>query len=219
MRSLLKENWIILGLYTALVLLISFYLFRYSKVEIHLYLNQLVGNKYIDGFFYYVTYLGDGVVAPVLLLIVLFYNARLGICCTVAFLLAALVAWFMKTYLFDDVMRPLHVFQWQVKVPLKFVDADSVHTHRSFPSGHASQAFAIFICLSLFARHHLNKLLFVFIAILVAFSRVYLSQHWLVDITAGSVVGAATGMILYYQLVVKNRLEKLNKPLLKLRAS
>jgi membrane-associated phospholipid phosphatase len=116
-------------------------------------------------------------------------------------------------------MRPSHVFKWIVKAPLHIVDMSELYIHNSFPSGHSTQAFAIFICLSLFVRNHLNKLLFLGIAILVAFSRVYLSQHWLVDITVGSIIGSLTAMVLYYLVVSLDKMKKLNRPLLKLFAS
>jgi membrane-associated phospholipid phosphatase len=215
MKVLIKNNWLLLLLYFALLLLITFFLLNYGKVEIHLYLNQLVGNPFIDKFFYYITYLGDGALAPVLLICIMFYNVRLGICCTISFLLAALFTNTLKYYFYDEIMRPSHVFKWYVKTPLRYV-GDEHYIHNSFPSGHSTQAFAIFICLSLFVRNHLNKLLFLFIAILVAFSRVYLSQHWLVDITVGSLIGSLTAMVLYYFVVNKDKMKKLDRPLLKL---
>jgi membrane-associated phospholipid phosphatase len=215
MKVLLKNNLLVFALYTVIILIISFFLLNYGKVQIHVFLNQLVGNKILDRFFYYITYLGDGGLAPVLLICVLFYNIRLGVCCTFSFLIAALVTAILKNYFFDDVMRPWHVFQWHVSTPLKYVDTDSLYIHRSFPSGHATQAFAVFTCLVLFARKYSYKLIFFSLAILAAFSRVYLSQHWLVDVTAGSMVGLISAIILFYLLIDKNKFGKLNRPLLK----
>jgi membrane-associated phospholipid phosphatase len=219
MKSLIKNNWLLLLLYFALLSVVAFFLLDYGKVEIHLYLNQLVGNPIIDKFFYYITYLGDGGLAPVLLICIMFYNVRLGICCTISFLLAALFTNTIKYYFYDEIMRPFHVFKWYTKTPLRFVEGSELYIHNSFPSGHSTQAFAIFICLSLFVRHHLNKLLFLSIAILVAFSRVYLSQHWLVDITVGSLIGSLSAIVLYYFMVSKDKMKKLDRPLLKFFAS
>jgi membrane-associated phospholipid phosphatase len=215
----MKNNRVIIGLYVLIVLTLIYFLLNYGKIQIHLYLNQLVGNKLIDNFFYYVTYLGDGRVAPFFLLAILFYNVRLGICCIASFLAATLVSSTLKYCFFDEVMRPWHVFQWTVHTPVKWVDTASLNTHNSFPSGHSTQIFAIFICLSLFANKNINKLLFLALAMLTAFSRVYLSQHWLVDITVGSVIGMTSAVVFYYVFISKNKLQKLNKPLLKLRAS
>lgn len=219
MRALMKNNWIMLGLYFLLVLMVTVFLLNYGKIQIHVYLNQLVGNKIIDQFFYFITFLGDGAVAPVLLVLITIYNVRLGLVCTVSFLVAGLSTWLIKNYLFHDVMRPYHVFQWTIHSELKLVDSEHVHTHRSFPSGHSTQAFAILLCLAFYVKSNLNKLLFLFIAVLVAFSRVYLSQHWLVDVTVGSIVGAVTAMFFYYLLISRNKMQSLNRPVFKLRAS
>ena len=216
MKALVKNNLLVLAIYSTVLAVSLIFLLNIGKVQIHVYLNQLVGNQILDNLFYYLTYLGDGTVAIVLLSCIIFYNVRLGICCTISFLAAALAANAIKYGLYDEVMRPWHVFQWYVKTPLVVVNSDDLHIHNSFPSGHATQAFAIFMCLSLFAKNNLNKLLFLAIAILTAFSRTYLSQHWLVDITVGSVLGTITAFLLFYFIVHKKKYEKLNKPLLKL---
>jgi len=36
------------------------------------------------------------------------------------------------------------------------------------------------------------------VAILVAYSRIYLSQHFLTDVLAGSLIGVSIAMIVYY---------------------
>jgi len=215
MKVLFKNNLLIIALYTLVLLITSFFLLNYGKVQIHIFLNQLVGNKILDQFFYYITYLGDGGVAPVLLVLILIYNTRLGVCCMVSFLLAALVTFILKRYFFDDINRPWFVFQWFVKTPITYVETEGLYIHNSFPSGHSTQAFAIFICMSFFAKKNLNKFLFLVLAIVSAFSRVYLSQHWLIDITVGSVVGTSCAILLYYFIIEKNKFENLNRPLLK----
>ncbi len=219
MKSLVKNNWLIIAVYGLIVLTFIYFLLNYGKIEIHVYLNQFVGNKLIDNFFYYITYLGDGGMAPILLLGIIFYNVRLGICCTASFFAATIVSTVLKYFFFDEVMRPWHVFQWIVHFPLKYVDTNNLYIHNSFPSGHSTQVFAIFICLSLFANKNLNKFLFLSIALLTAFSRVYLSQHWLVDIIVGSIIGTSMALFLYYLFITKDKLQKFNKPLLKMKKS
>lgn len=219
MKTLAKENWLILGLYAALLGIAGYFLLSYGKVQIHAEINQLVGNTFFDKFFYYITYLGDGNIAIVLLLLILMYNTRLGICCLISFLLAALITSSIKFGLYNDAMRPAFVFDWYTTIKLKFVEGSERLVQLSFPSGHSTQAFAIFICLALFAKKHGVKFLWLFVALLTAFSRVYLSMHWLVDITVGSIIGSASAMLLFYMVVYKNRFRKFNKPLFKLRSS
>lgn len=215
MKHFLKNNWYVLVLYLLCIGVSAFFLLNYEKVTIHVYMNQLVGNPFLDSFLYYITYLGDGIVMPFLLLIILAYNLRLGICTTLSFFTAALVTNILKYQFFADVNRPWQVFKWTVNIPLKYVDASDLHIHNSFPSGHATQAFAIFMCLAFFSKRPEFKLLFFAVALFTAFSRVYLSQHWLVDITVGSIIGAISSVVFYFLFIERNILPKFNRSLLK----
>jgi len=191
----------------------TFFLCSYKKTTIHLYLNQFVGNKVVDLFFYYITFLGDGTVAAFILLIILLYNTRLGIYCTSSFLSATILSIILKNFFFDDANRPHFIFTYFERVKLKTVEGVDLHIHNSFPSGHSTQAFAIFMCLAFVSRNVFMKFLFFAMALFTALSRVYLSQHWLIDITIGSVIGTFFSILFYYIFITKNNLQKLDKPL------
>ncbi|MBA3664345.1 MAG: phosphatase PAP2 family protein [Bacteroidetes bacterium] len=213
MKTFLKNNWYILTLYLICIGVSVAFLLSYGKIPIHLYINQFVGNKYIDNFFYYITFLGDGRVMPFLLAAILIYNIRTGLYATASFAVATTITSLLKYHY--DVDRPFHVFKWTIHLPLKYVDAGDLHIHNSFPSGHATQAFAIFMCLVFCCRRPELKFLFFILALMATFSRVYLSQHWLVDITAGSIIGTFSSLFFYFLFIHNNRLRKFNKPLFK----
>ena len=64
----------------------------------------------------------------------------------------------------------------------------------SFPSGHSATAFSVAVCLLFCSRIKLPlRLLAVVFAAAVAFSRVYLSVHYLTDVVCGSLVGIICG--------------------------
>ncbi len=215
MRSFLKNNAIILTIYFAVIFTAIIFLLRYDKTTIHIYINQFVGNKLLDTFFYYITYLGDGIVAPFLILLFLAYNIRLGIYTTCSILGAIIVSSLLKHYFYTDVFRPAFVFEWFNHTPIKYVTNLKMFNGNSFPSGHSTQVFAIFMCLVFYTKNNFLKLLFLVIALLTAFSRTYLSQHWLVDITVGSAIGTGFSVLFYYLFIIKNKLKALNKPLFK----
>jgi len=70
------------------------------------------------------------------------------------------------------------------------------YTSYSFPSGHTSSSFAVAYVLS----KYLNKFSLVIwvIAILIAFSRLYLFMHYPSDIVAGVVLGLLCGRVATY---------------------
>ncbi len=69
----------------------------------------------------------------------------------------------------------------------------------SFPSGHATTAFAFFISLALlFPR---IRVVLIFFATIVAFSRVWLGVHYLSDIIAGATLGGLTSYYLYRYII------------------
>jgi membrane-associated phospholipid phosphatase len=157
-------------------------------------------------------------VAILLLLILVLYNVRLGICATLSFLSAALVSNSLKYFFFDEVNRPAFIFRYiERDHAINYVEGLDLHIHNSFPSGHATQAFAIFMCLVFASKNTYLKILFFLIAFLTAFSRVYLSQHWLIDITAGSIIGFSFSFFYEYLLIHKNKFEKLNTSVFKLK--
>lgn len=76
------------------------------------------------------------------------------------------------------------------------------YTANSFPSGHATTAFAIGISLIfLFPKYRTAFLLF---TVTIALSRVVLYQHYLSDVMAGAVVGSVTTYLLYQKMVQKH---------------
>ena len=68
----------------------------------------------------------------------------------------------------------------------------------SFPSGHSATALSAGVALMyIFPKY---KYLFLFIAILIAFSRIFLAVHYFSDIIIGSLIGALTSIYLYNKI-------------------
>jgi membrane-associated phospholipid phosphatase len=188
-----------------------------NRDDLHVQINQCVGNRYIDLFFHYITFLGDGWIAGFLILPAFFlYNTRLGIYLTVSFIVAAMITNLLKWGFFQESYRPYWIFQYQNPYNVKKVEGEQLMIIRSFPSGHATQAFAIFFGAALASIKNYSKLIFVVVALITAFSRVYLCQHWIKDIAAGSAIGVMSALTFYFLLYNKQYLQKLDKPLLRL---
>jgi len=217
LKNFIKDNFIVLILYLIALATSLLFIYNFDKDTIHLYLNSYVGDKYLNLFFYYITYFGDGRFVAIFLLLILIYNTRLGITTTVSFLCATIVSTVLKYTYFDDDNRPFFIFSYINRHTLNLVEGVDVHIHNTFPSGHATQAFAVLMCMAFAVKKNSAKLLFFFLALLTAFSRVYLSQHWLVDITAGSFIGFFFAVLFYYLWILRDKLRRFNVPLLNLK--
>lgn len=66
-------------------------------------------------------------------------------------------------------------------------DGQHKHSNSSFPSSHAANAFALAWVLG--ARWRRSIPVFFALALLVAFSRMYLNRHFLSDVVAGAFIG------------------------------
>lgn len=219
MLQTLKQNKNFLILYALFfcvavpVILIS------DKIQLHQFFNKAVTPAF-NLFFEYVTYLGDGIFVMGVGLILLFVNVRKSLTVLLAYGLSAGFTQAIKYAFFGNIDRPQLVFQQQ-HLPLKLVAnlTEEQHIHHSFPSGHATAAFAMFFCLGFFAEKSSSKVIFFLMALTVAFSRVYLSQHFFEDITAGSFIAIFFSSLVcgfFYFSLASKKLERLDKPIYKL---
>lgn len=77
---------------------------------------------------------------------------------------------------------------------------------KSFPSSHAANNFLAAVILSFFYKQY-NKI-FLFIAILISYSRIYVGVHYPSDIIGGALVGIIIGLLIL--LIVKQFYHPLN---------
>ncbi|MBK7818890.1 MAG: phosphatase PAP2 family protein [Sphingobacteriaceae bacterium] len=176
-------------------------------------MNKMTGNAVMDTFFMYITHAGDGIVALIIIAITLLMNARNGLFLFIAYAVSGLITTAIKNLF--RILSPTFCFpRIPHSYPINYIDGVEMLAKNSFPSGHSTTAFAVFLSLALFTKNKALKVTFLLIAILSAFSRTYLSQHWLVDITVGSLIGFTTAVLFYFVLISPNRLQKINKPLM-----
>ena len=184
-----------------------------DKIDLHLYLIS-INSEVADFIFFWLTKVAEGWFGAPLLIALLFYNYRSFLFVGLTYLFSAAITQLLKNFVFQDHWRPLHYLYNHPA--FRRVEGVEISEYHSFPSGHSTSAFALFFCLSLLAKNHYVKVLAALCAIAVAYSRVYLSQHFLQDIIGGSFVGISVGFIFYYFMYERKILfksEKLNKRL------
>lgn len=195
MKEIVKGNtilFVLLFLYIAagLILLIVF-----PKGDFELLINS-GHHPFWDTFFYYITYFGDGILLSVIILIAALRKVYYGFLVLVSFLISTIIVQSLKRGVFDEYPRPSKFFD--KLVDLHVVEGLELHSYHSFPSGHSSGAFSVFFMLALLIRNKFLAILFFFMAFFTAISRVYLLQHFLIDIYVGGIMGAITAILIYY---------------------
>jgi membrane-associated phospholipid phosphatase len=157
------------------------------------------------------THLGDGIFAIVLSLYFIFRNVRIGLLILISYLTSSGITQVLKHFFFSEYNRPY--FYFKEDSAFHFIENFNYHAHHSFPSGHATTCFAIFTILAYKNQENIRvQIIFAILAISVAFSRVYLSQHFIQDIIAGSMIGFLCAHFLW--LFIYSKLYKLDRALL-----
>jgi membrane-associated phospholipid phosphatase len=170
--------------------------FNVRKGNDVVWLNQF-HQPFADFFFQYITHLGDGLFCIFLSLIfLLFRKYKNALLIFFTFALSGLLAQFFKKIIFPDMLRPIAYLGEQAK--LQLVEGVEVYTNNSFPSGHTANAFATFLMLTLIIKKNNWGFFLFFLALLVAISRVYLVQHFFVDVYAGAWLGTMSTVFVYY---------------------
>lgn len=194
MNSLIRENrWFLVPYAIFFISGLFLYAF-YSRTEIHIFSNEL-NFPAADFFFKYITNLGDGIVIPVFVFILLFVRYRYAVILASGGLLASLIVNALKKLVFEDMYRPSKYFEIYETYKLHFVKGVELHSLQSFPSGHSASAFNLFFMLAIIVKSNRLKFVFFILAFLTAYSRIYLSQHFLIDTLAGSLTGIITILI------------------------
>jgi membrane-associated phospholipid phosphatase len=136
-----------------------------------------------------VSLLGEGLPFTLLLLATLFIRFQYTIATAIAWVSHGLLVSLCKQVLFSGMLRPRNYLDHSA---LYFVPGVDVYGHNSFPSGHTATAFCLALLIALIFQKKIIGVLVLFVALAVAYSRIYMLQHFLIDIAAGAIIGSFT---------------------------
>lgn len=155
----------------------------FTREEIYFFINGLhfpAG----DVIFRYATEMGGGTTAASLVLILLFVKYRYSILLASSYLLTSLINFPLKYMV--GAPRPKLYFTDSPKTIYWVPDVEILSNHFSFPSGHTVCAFTTAVVLTFISPRRWYGCIYFLLAVMVAYSRMYLSQHFFEDVTAGS---------------------------------
>jgi membrane-associated phospholipid phosphatase len=181
--------------FTLFVLVGGYTISAHEKVALFHSINS-AHSPFLDRMFLFMSAIPEwyGWVATAMVALVV--KVRYGIFAIVALLLTGLLSQLLKHYAFPDELRPSGLIDIQ---DLNLVLGVDLHRRFSFPSGHTTAAFCMYSVLSLISSSKYKKLgaLYFILALGSGASRVYLNQHFPVDVLAGSVLGVGFTLVCY----------------------
>jgi membrane-associated phospholipid phosphatase len=189
------------------------------KAALHMALRPKASIPNADLFFKYYTHLGTGYICmPFVALLLLLRKWKYAASLALSFGSAAAITQAIKHYV--NAPRPFQFFEEiqqyvsqdnLANYTLWFVNGVELKTSPSFPSGHATTAFVLFLSFAFIFRNLPEKIPYkwqsflgkgfvalvapviqlscLFLAVSVAYSRIYLTQHFAADVLVGSLVG------------------------------
>ncbi|WP_316734638.1 phosphatase PAP2 family protein [Pedobacter aquatilis] len=197
----------------------TIFLFSTEKVNGFILLN-IYHTKILDVFFNIVTNLGDGILSLLLgIVLIVLRKKKKASCLLLAYASSSLIAQIAKRIF--NLPRPRLLLEQLNIAYANFVTGVTLHDHHSFPSGHTTSAFAMATVLVLVFKKNKISTACILLAIVVGYSRIYLAQHFLLDVLAGAILGTTCALLSYHQVYDLKlfRSRKVAKRLKKLRVA
>jgi len=154
-------------------------------------LNLLPHSPFFDRFFTFFSFHGASIIIwlIILFLLVIFEEKR-NLRFIIYFLITLFITFFLVNFGLKNIfhrLRPLANFRY-IQAP-KY----SCPTDFSFPSTHAALSFAAAAVLAFYDKK--RRWVYYLIAVVVAYSRIYLQCHYFFDVLAGALIGYSIGWL------------------------
>lgn len=177
--------------------------FMIGKDAFFLLLNKDLGET-ADNFFSFCTYMGNGFVWVILLVLFYVYRKDALPLFFAAVTFSTLITQGLKNFYVPVQLRPIAAI----------ADISSIHTVKgveiltnySFPSGHTATAFSIFLVGCLMIREKWILPVGLLYALLVGYSRIYLAEHFPLDVGGGMITAViSVWLSVYIQQIWEKR--------------
>lgn len=166
----------------------------FPPVALVTWINGL-NSEGLDMFFFLATGLGNGLILAPFVILLLFRRIYMTLGLVISGVLQGLVVMLFKRVVFPLAERPVNFLDASV---VHFVPGIEVHKIMSFPSGHTVTIFGLCVFLSLCYRNNVLSMFLLAVSTIVGLSRVYLLQHFMLDVAGGAVIGTCIGVLTFH---------------------
>lgn len=152
---------------------------------------------FLDFFFSTITHFGNSIYFIPVAIVLMFVQFRYAFMLTITGLAHGIIVTVFKRVVFSSAGRPITSLNADF---LHQVPGVAIHKWMSFPSGHTATIFAFIVLLSLLYNNRWITAFLSIMALMVGISRIYLLQHFGMDVAAGACIGTLTSMIVFATL-------------------
>lgn len=215
-KDLIQRIWPFLILFFSYTFIGLALIQYFGRDQLHLFINQF-HHPFFDSFFKFFTEFGT---TGLFILLVLYsiwkLNWKTLFLLLFTEIIAGLLNVFVKKVFFKHVHRPSYYF-YQNNIDLYLAEGERLQIPYTFPSGHTLLAVIVTMFLCVLVKNRILQFILSFHFIIIAYSRMYLSKHFMVDTLGGAILGFFTFIAVYYIL---NNIRKpfLDKAILKRKA-
>ena len=168
----------------------------FSRHDIFFAINSLHCTL-TDYFFRFYTNMGDGLCIISISILLVLFSYRKSLLFASSYALTSIIAQVLKPRF--NAPRPALYFKAELS-HIYFVKGVDIFEINSFPSGHTVSAFSAALVLSYVSTKKSSQLVYFTMALLVGYSRMYLSEHFLDDVLGGAVIGTLITLFWVYWL-------------------
>lgn len=201
--ELISENYYFFVPYAVFLVIVAIILTQINKGDAVIYFNDWRGS-YWDSIFKLYSSLGEGLYFGLFLVVIGIYRFKYAVMGVSLYFASGAVSQILK--MIFHIPRPKVFFEGTDLVT--YVPDFEIWASNSFPSGHATAGFTFFLYIALISRNRAISFVCLLMASMVAVSRVYLVQHFLIDIYVGSIIGVVVTTLLYIAFQNSKKLKK-----------
>ncbi|MBX3044977.1 MAG: phosphatase PAP2 family protein [Candidatus Kapabacteria bacterium] len=201
--DLIYDNSFFLISYSVFLLLGVILLSLIDKGDAVIFFNPYRGSSW-DYFFILFSDIGEGLYFGLFLVILALLKIKYLVQGVVIYLGTGLVTQIFKNIF--NIPRPKIFFEGTDLIT--YVPDIKLMAYNAFPSGHTTSGFAIFLFLAIITKNKQLGIIFLIMAVLVGISRIYLVQHFFIDVYFGSMVGVIFTLLIYHALDSSQKLNE-----------
>lgn len=174
-----------------------------SKGDAVLFFNER-RSTFLNLYFLMANLLAEWQFLLLILVLMIWKSFGLTFISIISFILSTIIVQFLKKIVFNC-PRPATYFKEDVF--LNFLEGMPIAYHHSFPSGHTTTAFLIFCTIAFFSKNKWIQFLLFFAAFSTGIARIYLLQHFAIDVLAGATLGVFISTLVYFFIIQTNLFE------------